>query len=425
MPPRRLRQGLKADLAEIEQKKLGFFYRLPQLPQLDEAIQRTLYKCFSVMKSQIYTKAGRFKTRWTTPDRLPHRRLWLWDSVFHSMGNKYISFDLAYESITAVLDAQEESGFIPHMADPSHSSNITQPPVLAWGLYTLCASAGRFDLLAKHYEQLEAYLQWNIKNRDCNHNHLFEWLVNPHDPHCRCDECGMDNSPRFDNVSAMDCIDFSCFMANEALYMRKIAESLGRGEDASYWRTLYDSIKTAVNSTLWDEDDSFYYDRVLETGALKKVASVASFLPLFCGICSKRQAEALAEHLCNPETFHTAIPVPSIAASDKTFGSDMWRGPIWINYNYMIIKGLETYGYYDLAQQILHRTIETVSHWYLQDGTIYEFYDSTGQRAPSRLKRKGSPVIPYDFRIRYQAIRDYGWSCSLFAAMVLEHNKFQ
>jgi len=34
-----------------------------------------------------------------------------------------------------------------------------------------------------------------------------------------------------------------------------------------------------------------------------------------------------------------------------------------------------------------------------------------------------SALEPYDFRIRPQTIRDYGWSASLFVAMVSESKK--
>ena len=414
------KEALKLNIRLVAKERLAFFEKLPHT-SADQNVEKTLGKCFSVMKSQVYSPEGLFQTRWTTPDRLPHRRLWLWDSVFHSFGNRYISADLAYESIRAVLDTQAEDGFIPHMAaPPAERSDITQPPVLAWGLYDLYSYSGEKDYLTANYEKLKKYLCWNIQNRDSDRNFLYEWMIEENSVNCRCGECGMDNSPRFDNVVKMDCIDFSCFMANEARCMSKIADALDMPDEKDYWTGLYGQIKQAVNDSLWDEADGFYYDRVLADGRLKKVKAVSSFLPLFAGICDKRQAKRLVRHLSDSRSFYTKLPVPSISADDPAFGSDMWRGPVWINYNYMIIRGLREYGYNELAEDIRSRTVEAIAFWYKQEGTVYEFYDSTDRIPPKKLNRKGGSIEPYDFGIRCQSIRDYGWSCALFAALLLE-----
>jgi hypothetical protein len=74
-----------------------------------------------------------------------------------------------------------------------------------------------------------------MDNRDYNRNCLYEWATNTGDPTNPCDECGMDNSPRFDGYETMDCIDFSCYMASEARAMAKIARLIGRSGEASAW----------------------------------------------------------------------------------------------------------------------------------------------------------------------------------------------
>lgn len=417
----KLKKAMEADVENESKKKIGFFEKLPKIEGLDEDTEMTLYKSFSVMKSQVYSPEGIFNTMWTTPDRLPHKKIWLWDSVFHSFGNKHISKELAYDSIRAVLTTQEEDGFIPHMAvSTGERSRITQPPVLAWGVYDLYEHFHDKGFLEEAYERLENYLKWNMENRDTNKNRLFEWKVNKDSIVCRCDESGMDNSPRFDGVVEMDCIDFSCFMANEARCMEKMALALAKFSDAKYWNGVYKDIKNAVNDYLWDEEDKFYYDRILSNGRFKKVKTVASFLPLFAGICDTSRAKCLYNHLTDDNSFNTELPIPCVSKDDPTFGTDMWRGPVWINYNYMIIRGLKDYGYAELAKSIAQKTIDAIAFWYKHDGCLYEYYDSTNRTSPAKLNRKGKPIEPYNFKIRMQSIRDYGWTASLYAALVFE-----
>ena len=189
----------------------------------------------------------------------------------------------------------------------------------------------------------------------------------------------------------------------------------------TYWHTcshvlaqamkhLHPEVKLAIGPSI---ENGFYYDFDITSDRFSKVSSVASFLPIFAGVCDKEQCAKLVEHLNNPKEFDTEFPVPSISKKDKSFGTDMWRGPVWINYNYMISNGLSEYGYSDTATKIKEKTISVINEWYNRTGTVYEFYDSQNQTPPFCFNRKGEVVEPYDFRVKYQSIRDYGWTATL------------
>lgn len=410
--------GLAMDLLSLRSEKIGFYERVPVKETLPAEQQKLIKKCYSILKTQVYSGEGIFLCRWTTPDRLPHKALWLWDSVFHSFGNVFISEELAFETLWAVLCTQKADGMIPHMANPEYSSDITQPPVLAWGFYRLYQRRKNADDIKTAYPKLAKYLEWNIRNRKIGESWLFGWKVNENNPNCRCDECGMDNSPRFDDAVRMYCIDFSCFMANEARFMAKLANVIG--EDAKRWEGLYEAIRRDINDRLWDAEDEFYYDRIVSDNSFKRVRAVSSFAPLFTGVCGKDRAEKLKETLLDPDQFLSDAGISSIAHSDETYGTDMWRGPVWINYAYMIICGLYEYGYSKEADMLRRRTLEVLTKWYYADGVVYEYYDSRNEVSPQKLNRKGKPVNPYNLGIRMQSIRDYGWTATLGIALAMD-----
>ncbi|MBO5670514.1 MAG: hypothetical protein J6S41_03110 [Clostridia bacterium] len=238
---RRAGQLMKnADVDALRSQNLAYFDALVLPQNVDGIAERTLAKCYSIMKSQIYSPTGRFSRRWTTPDRLPHKHLWLWDSVFHSLGNVYVDPALARDSLLSVLDGQRADGFVPHMILTDRESDVTQPPVLAWGFWELYSRTGDADLLYHVYEALRRYLAWNEKHRAGSVDGLFTWYVDPHDPNCRCGESGMDNSPRFDGERRLNCVDFSCFMANEMRCMQKIAAALGQTDAADEYARRYE-----------------------------------------------------------------------------------------------------------------------------------------------------------------------------------------
>ncbi len=402
-------KGLTLDIDSLKvQKKKPFEKALD-----DSDKYSALYsKCISVMKSQLYSPEGRIKRIWSTPDRLPHRNMWLWDSVYHAIGHRHLDTALAENLILALFDVQRDDGFIPHMARPDYTSDITQPPVIAWGAWIVYEKSGNKEFLKTVAEKNKAFLLWCQSNRRKSEKELYSWHTNP-ELNNRCDESGMDNSSRFDTESDLYAIDFSCYMANEARYMKKIADELSDKENADFFGSWYETIKDHINSTLWCEKDGFYYDYDITLNKFHNVQSVSSFLPIFAKICDDKQCQQLIAHLENPEEFGTEFPIPSISKKDSTFGSDMWRGPVWINYNYMIYKGLAEYGYDSPANKIKKVTLDVINDWYNLTGTIYEFYDSENRIPPFCFNRKGEVFEPYDFRVKYQTIRDYGWSVTL------------
>ncbi len=401
-------KGMALDIEKLKIQKSK-----PYEKTLDNSEYASLYaKCISVMKSQLYSPEGKIKRIWSTPDRLPHRNMWLWDSVFHAIGHRYLDAELAQNLILALFDVQKEDGFIPHMAKPEEISEITQPPVIAWGAWLVYEKSGDKNFLKTVFAKNKDFLIWCKNNRRKSEKELYSWHTNP-ELNNRCDESGMDNSPRFDTQNGLYAIDFSCYMANETRFMQKIADELGDKENADFFGQWHEKIKADINNTLWCEEDGFYYDYDIRNNCFNKVQSVASFLPIFAGVCDASQCKKLVSHLENPDEFGTEFPIPSISKKDKSFGSDMWRGPVWINYNYMISKGLAEYGFADTSRKIKEKTLAVINEWYNRTGTVYEFYDSENRIPPYCFNRKGEVVEPYDFRVKYQSIRDYGWSITL------------
>ncbi len=410
------KRGIALDLKELKEKKKRPFV---QEGNADGKYSALYAKLISVMRSQIYSPEGKIKRIWSTPDRLPHRNMWLWDSVFHAVGHRHLDVKIAQDLILALFDVQREDGFIPHMAKPDFISDIIQSPVIAWGAWLVYEKSADSSFLRAVFEGNKAFLLWIRENRRKTERELYSWHTNA-EKNNRCDESGMDNSPRFDTESDLYAIDLSCYMANEARYMKRIAETLGDSENAELFGRWYEEIKADINSTLWCEEDGFYYDYDLQNGCSNKVQSVASFLPIFAGVCSGEQCEKMISHLVNPDEFGTALPVPTISKRDESFSSDMWRGPVWINYNYMLSAGLAEYGCKSLSREIREKTLSVINEWYLRTGTVYEFYDSDNRVPPFCFNRKGEVFEPYDFRVRYQSIRDYGWSVTLAFDMLNE-----
>lgn len=377
--------------------------------------RKTFYKALSQMKTQVYSPEGKIKHYWTTPDRWPHRQMWLWDSVYHAIGLRHIDIGLARESILAIFDTQKNDGMISHMMNPSSSSDITQPPIIALGLKLLEEKASSPAMIRKLYPKLKKYIEWDLANRDSDGAGLCEWFIEG-DVNCRCGESGLDNSPRFDCAQKLDATDFNAFLALECEIMAGFAKTAGRSKDVGLWKGRQKKICDLMNERLWSDRKGFYFDYNLKERRQSDIYAVSGFLPLICGAPTKEQAVKLVRHLSNPKTFGTPFRVPSIArCNSECYSKDMWRGPSWIATNWLIVRGLERYGFKAEADKLVKETMSEIEKFYMKYGTFFEFYDDRRQVDPPKLLRKGKndPDSPYN-----QAFSDYGWTATLYADLL-------
>ena len=405
--------GLFVDVDKAEQKKLEFY----ESHAIEGPYSQLYCKCISVMKTLLYSPEGIFKHTWSTPDRLPHKYLWIWDSVLNAIGMRHINGPVAESMILSLFDNQQEDGRIPHMVTPEYFTDIIQPPCLAWGAGKVYNITGNKEFLKEIFVKNGRFLDWCKKNRTKGEDGLYAWYINTVNPKsCRCGESAVDNSPRFDHVENLQAIDLCSYIARDVRTMAQIADEIG--EDGSAYQAHYEELKEKVNNKLWF--DNFYYDYDLDSGKIQKIKGIASLTPMYAGICSAEQAEILVASLKNPEEFGAAFPVPSIALNDPTYSIDMWRGPSWLSATYYVIDGLVECGYTEFAKELSAKILQNIKKWYETEGSLFEFYDAKNEIAPHRLERKGPLIEPYNFRIRMQSIRDYGWTASLSLDLIMQ-----
>jgi len=342
--------------------------------------------------------------------------MWLWDSAFHAIGWRHIDPDVARDSILAVLDMQAPDGFIAHMMDPIGTSRITQPPVLALGAKLVHDVAPDDGWIEDIYPKLGAYVEWDMANRDRDGAGLVEWEIEG-DPQCRSGESGMDNSPRFDTATLMDAVDFNSFLALECEILAEFATSLDLQADAAKWKSRHAHLCRLVADRLWSKESRFFVDYDIERQEPSAVLASSGFLPLICGAAFQAQAIRLAECLVDPAMFGTAFPVPSIAAQDTHhYAKDCWRGPVWVNINWLIARGLDRYGLGDVAAALRSQTMREIEGSFGKYGVLFEFYDDRREVDPPKLLRKGKCApeeSPY-----HQVLHDYGWTASLYVDLV-------
>jgi neutral trehalase len=265
------------------------------------------------------------------------------------------------------------------------------------------------------YPRLAAYVRWDLAQRDSDGAGLAEWALED-DVNCRSGESGMDNSPRFDSATRLDAVDFNAFLALECETLAGFADRIGREDEARAWEQTRQDLAMRINARLWDDQAGFYLDYDIQQRCHSPVLASSGFLPLIARVPTLAQARRLADHLVNPATFGTALPVASVAANHPSHAPDMWRGPVWVNLNWLIAFGFERYGMVEQAELIRSKTIAEIEKFGLAYGTFFEFFDDRQQIDPPALMRKGK-LAPQESPF-HQVFFDYGWTATLYVDLV-------
>ncbi len=178
------------------------------------------------------------------------------------------------------------------------------------------------------------------------------------------------------SLFAIEDLSFNSILIRANTHLRHIAKSLREELPEELDQSMKKTEKAFEE--LWDPYSQQYYSRDFITHELLKIPTVATLLPLYAGSVSKDRAKQLVKLLENERAFGPAYPVPSVAVSSLWFHSKLyWQGPTWINMNWLIIDGLQRYGFKDHAEALRETTLELVT----KSGS-YEYFDPlTGEPA--------------------------------------------
>jgi hypothetical protein len=248
--------------------------------------------------------------------------------------------------------------------NPKLTLDALDHPILAWAElehYRLTGDKKRlqeiWQPLIRYYGALRFYL------RQGNGLYITDWA-------------SMDNSPR--NVYLKyggTGIDISSEMVLFARQLGEIALILDKKEEAREYSAEADQLASAINQRMWDGSRKFYCD-LMPDGDRAPVMTIAAYWTLLGGVASSNQAADLVNELQNPRTFGRINLVPTLAANQQGYNplGGYWQGSVWAPTNTMIIRGLERYGYSDLARRIALNHLELVAHVYEKTGTLWENY---------------------------------------------------
>ncbi|MCQ2582610.1 MAG: hypothetical protein MJ160_01770 [Treponema sp.] len=298
------------------------------------------------------------------------------DSIFSSFFLVYSNrnFD-ACKNIDYFYSMQEENGAIRCKYDINKKKAILDSsnpegiglPLFAWAEFNLYHKSANKRRIKEIMPFLQKYMTWLDTNfKQENGLYAVPTSVST-----------MENSPR---KGAFYPVDFNACMAINANYMSALGDILNDKDLSFQYRRMYFSIKTRINSLMWDNDTNFYYD-LDKNGERLSTKTIAAYWTMLAEIPNADKADCLVNHLNDPNSFGTEHPFPTLSADDPNFSEDGngYCGSVLPAFNFMVIKGLEKYGHYEVARECAIRHLYFVLEGLMpnenkEPGDLWEAY---------------------------------------------------
>lgn len=148
------------------------------------------------------------------------------------------------------------------------------------------------------------------------------------------------------------------------------------GADVAEAREWLEQTKSAIRERLWSPERRQFDPYDMMAKRLLPTATAASFMPLFAVAASQEQAEALYEKadsvsFCGLHQGN-CFTIPNYDMARDDFDSqNYWRGPVWININWMLSQGMKSYGFREKSDSMKKDMIQLPVRF-----GFYEYFDS-------------------------------------------------
>jgi alpha,alpha-trehalase len=186
-------------------------------------------------------------------------------------------------------------------------------------------------------------------------------------------ESGFDISFRFGPYGAAT-HHYAPVCLNSLLYktekdLQEIAQQLGKNDDAKKWGERAEQRKKLINQYLWDQDRGMFFDYNFDKSARSTYEYSATFYPLWAGLASPEQAQAVARNL-------KIFERPGGVAMSPYETGGQWDFPYgWAPLQVITVDGLRRYKFDADADRVSSEFLSTVGANFKREGTIREKYD--------------------------------------------------
>jgi alpha,alpha-trehalase len=172
------------------------------------------------------------------------------------------------------------------------------------------------------------------------------------------------------NASNILPVDLNALLFGVERILSSYYESIGELQKVKAVAFTMQRRKRALEDYCWDAETRFYYDFDMTAGIKTPIESLAAVYPLFTGLASGQQAEAVAALLRDSFLFSGGLVSTAVDSGQQWDFPNGWAPLHWI-----AVKGLADYGHLELALEIARRWTELNETVYRNTGKFVEKYN--------------------------------------------------
>lgn len=398
----------------------AWFDRLPPLPEHVRGVGHLAWWTLAANVLRLHSQPS---TPVVVPSKLGYVGHWNWDAYFIAIGLRRAAPELARAQLDLVLKHQRADGMFvdvihddgvlaatgdlpedDHRRLAAHFGTcaegivpdgtapdgtlvpVTKPPLFVWAANKLLRVHPDEDLRARTVQAGLRNQHWWLTHSDTDNDGLAEY-GHPY-------SSGLDDNPVFDYGAPTATPDLNAYLALQ--YDELAVLSKSDPDRATQLRDRADAHTRRLVARQWDSSARRFLPIV--RGKLTGPHTVTDLLPLVAARLPPPVADELVADLLDPKTFGADPAVPTVSRSDPAYQpARMWRGPVWLNTNYLLIEGLARRGRGSLARELANRTLQVVT----ESGDLAEYWDAESGRRPA------------------SAVPMFSWSAALFLDLAM------
>lgn len=391
------------DLMKINPEKLlrddeKKYSHIPEIKFENEDWKMLYWNAFSLIKQCMMGPEGEAKYNYYVFSREPK---WGWGyggQVFHEslvmLAYAFMDPVGAMNSQRVYFQRQHPDGYINYRTGPYLNESIeyrgqltSSAPWYNYENYEIYKITKDKKFLAEAYESGKRFYNFYVSRRDSNGNGLCAWggeaeLESVRDARVAVwDKVGWASNFEGPDVNSM--------LVMETSALAGMAEILGKKNEAEKWKSETDKRKKLINQYLWDEATGFYYNANKKDQSFTfhkkddlKIKEIIGFLPMWANVADSSRAAELMKSLLNKNEFWRSKGIPSLSAADDYYNPiGYWNGPVWIQWQYLVFRGLVNYGYINEARELAGKVLNAVASQLKKDHYFWEFYSADDEQA--------------------------------------------
>lgn len=407
------RAALAANLQQYVDEDVRLFHSVPRIKFKTQKEKMVYIGAFNLVRQCMLPPSGQTSHNFYVFSRNPQ---WGWGHGHQVMHESLSMIPYAYldpksaeESQRVYIEQQYDDGLIAYrhgprgpQVYPHEGKPTTSAPFFNWTNWEIYSINKDKQFLKDSYSAGAKFIRYLEKERDQDQDGLYEWgpygiIENVRDGWNVVFQLFSEGEDEGRDIShQLDVLDLTAEVANEMYYLARMSRELGDTTGVREWTEKFNKTAKLINKYMWDEKDKFYYNVSMSDNSFEfegkslRRKELIGFLPMWANVATKDQAKELVKHLTDDKEFWRKYGVPTIAANDPNYtpfvdGCCRWNGPVWLLWDYMVMQGLQNYGYDKIARQIGEKMLSAVTTQLEINHHFWESYsaDFPVQESPS------------------------------------------